>query len=416
MEPEPEDNDCKKKDNTKRCSVTLKTETTTTPSSSSRRTSSTSTVSSFLPDQRFQSIVSSCANLNDEDEGTRSFPNGGDMNNATFPSRKEDQAAVEEKEALLTKGSKDPFAQLGIQKISVAVYHPSDREIMAEYNAKRQTNELASDEMKKAVTFDDMFKNVIETVHPDDRGIFHFFLGTMLSRAKSWGSSPPAPGGDESVLMPVSRPVRIMNQKLGCYRYFECRSRLTQLENGLIIADGCSLDITQLREREDELEAKTSALQREIQHHQSTQSALHEAMNDIRETNQKLQQQNEELEKKTARYERAQSAGTPTTAQPTTTTTRPLSITVTSPSSKQKLKNKDIEDLLEDLTCLKQLLSVSKSGPENNNKWAKKIVEAMAEKLEAAAVREEDADADDEVSEISWAVRRTHLPYESWFV
>jgi hypothetical protein len=388
--------------------ITLKTEaTTSTPSARS----SESSVATLLSDQRFRSIVSSCSNLNDDAE-TRKNQISSPRNNAKFviPNRK-NQVTEEKKETLLTKGAEDPFAQLGINKFSVAVYPRN--ELMAEYNAKRQRNELASDETKKAVTLDDIWKGFIKAVHPDDRGTLDLFLKAMMARAENWDDQEDS----HSAPVPVSVPVRIINQKLGCYRYQECRARLTQLNNGLIIADGCFLDITQLREREDELETKTKALQREIQHHQSTQSALHEALNDIREANQKLQHKNEELEKKTRAYEREirhhkstqsaleealkdiQEAANGQLKQDQTTS-MPHFENLSIFFKTKQMKNRDLglEDLMDDLSSLSQLLAAS-DAPEN--KWAKKIAKEMAAKLETAIEVEQQRELDDEVSEVS---------------
>ena len=162
------------------------------------------------------------------------------------------------------------------------------------------------------------------------------------------------------------------------YRWQELRTRLTQLENGLIICDGTFLDITDLKEQEKQLKDQAAALEREICHHRFTQMALEEAMDDIHEARHASAHQHQQRHRQQSRN----------------TTTK-----------KNRL---DVKELLEDVESLTSLLEGSTSFAQK--KWAGKILKGLTSKLNECLLNEQENNNDDTsladdstiVSEVTW--------------
>ena len=223
-------------------------------------------------------------------------------------------------------------------------------------------------------------------IHPDDLTTASTFLQQQLQLCAQWnerqqllpeGTTPPPDTAAAQFRMKVPG-------KSG-YRTHEFRTRLTmtqvnhsQMEESassfLVICDGAFLDISETKAREEELQEKTSALEREVAYHKTTQEALREALLDIKESHEKLQQQQAEI---TPPKDIIGNSNIPT--------------------------DLDMEGILEDLLSLKGLLECSKFPQK---RWANEILNSLNSKMEAAAKAADPADVPDEISEVTWGNQR----------
>ena len=318
--------------------------------------------------------VMSCAmsdrfnlNISDHSPDNSLSASSGEL---SVPKRRKSSTRLDtlEAEVIQDLENTNPYDQLGLSSFNIALY-PEGEEMQAynstKPNSKYQLSRFTSKEAAENGSAQVILQDYVKSIHPTDVPDMADFIMTHLKLAAEWdlpvGESrnnvaqqfraklPEDNGDDEST-----------------YRWQELRTRMTQLDNGLIICDGAFLDITDLKEREQQLEDKAAALEREIGHHKFTQAALEEAMDDIREAR---AQQRRRLKEEERREER-----------------------------KQRL---DVEEMLEDVESVMSLIEGSTFAQK---RWAKNILKGLSSKLKECLNENDGAneDHDDDVSEVTW--------------
>ena len=283
----------------------------------------------------------------------------------------------------------DPCYDLGISTFDFCLY--PEGKSMKDYNQsnpKAHKSLYMSTESWKSGSAQAILKDFMLSIHPDDLTSVSTFLQKQLQLCAHWSERQQLlPKGTTPPSDTAASRFRVKVPGKSGYRTHELRTRLTMTQvthnemeestsslSFLVICDGAFLDISETKAREEELQEKTSALEREVAYHKTTQEALREALLDIKESHEKLQQQQAEI-------------------------TPPKDIIGNSNSN----TDLDMEGVLEDLLSLKGLLECSKFPQK---RWANNILNSLSSKLEAAAKAAGSSDVPDEISEVTWGHHR----------
>ena len=283
--------------------------------------------------------------------------------------------AEDQTDSSLEHLAKDPFYDLGLTTFNFCLFPEGNA--MQKYNLTNPKAHFAifiSEEAKASGSAMTILQDYIKSIHPDDLQFMASYIDENLKVCKNWDDGHQ---DDDHQHSDSASQFRAKIPGKG-YRWQELRNRLTreQTEDGsfIILCDGAFLDITDLKEREQELERNSQALEREIHHHRSTQAALTEAMEDIREANRKLEEQQQLRELQS------------------------LS------SGSQRLSKAQRRDIIEDLTAMKGLIE---SCEFPGQKWLKIVYDSLATKLSSPVASDNQGNSDRSSRDGSHQVPRT---------
>ena len=172
---------------------------------------------------------------------------------------------------------------VGVQTFNFAFF--PEGEAMVQYNQrsiKAHATRFTSPKRWQEGSSINILNEFLELVHPEDSDLLTAYVNQHLSYSIS--------GQVTEVPQPFSTSCfRARETELEPYRWFELRSHLyLEVDLGVIICEGCFLDITELRLREQLLEEQKVRLESEISERRNAQKRLEETLNDLKKAQEAL--------------------------------------------------------------------------------------------------------------------------------